>query len=148
MSPGLTSGFFRDVYKPFSLIVSPSTCRVERLTERHRSSMKAIGSRLSFCAGFAVGTLTLYVFLRQVWLEKTSTQQADQFLDNQLQLNDEDKKVWKKERSALFNLKHPHHKGTPHGRFMCTIMQRHFFFYSQTILTHFIRFELPCSQPV
>ncbi|XP_034079603.1 glycoprotein-N-acetylgalactosamine 3-beta-galactosyltransferase 1-B [Gymnodraco acuticeps] len=74
--------------------------------------MKAIGSRLSFCAGFAVGTLTLYVFLRQVWLEKTlSTQQSDKFLDNQQQLNDEDTKVWKKERSALFNLKHPHHTG-------------------------------------
>ncbi|XP_028303401.1 glycoprotein-N-acetylgalactosamine 3-beta-galactosyltransferase 1-B [Gouania willdenowi] len=76
--------------------------------------MKALGSRFSFYAGFAVGTLTLYVFLRQMWIEKAvSDQQASSFhqLHGHPQLPDEEEKVWKKERSALFNLEHPHHIG-------------------------------------
>ncbi|KAI3370149.1 hypothetical protein L3Q82_024947 [Scortum barcoo] len=76
--------------------------------------MKALGSRCFFYAGFVVGTFTLYVFLRQVWFERNqSAQQAtglDKLHDHQLHL-EEDKKVWKKDRSALFNLKHPHHTG-------------------------------------
>ncbi|XP_069564357.1 glycoprotein-N-acetylgalactosamine 3-beta-galactosyltransferase 1-B [Brachyistius frenatus] len=72
--------------------------------------MKALGTRFSFYAGFAVGTFTLYVFLRQMWFEKTaSAQQAGGFI-NVHELEDE-RKIWKKERSALFNLKHPHHIG-------------------------------------
>ncbi|CAI5687995.1 unnamed protein product [Oreochromis niloticus] len=77
--------------------------------------MKTLGPRISFYAGFVVGTLTLYVFLRQLWFEKTvSMQQVGTFAgiqDYQQQL-EEEKKMWKKERSALFNLKHPHHIGT------------------------------------
>ncbi|XP_069010956.1 glycoprotein-N-acetylgalactosamine 3-beta-galactosyltransferase 1-B [Embiotoca jacksoni] len=72
--------------------------------------MKALGTRVSFYAGFAVGTFTLYVFLRQMWFEKTaSAQQAGGFI-NVHELEDE-RKIWKKERSALFTLKHPHHIG-------------------------------------
>ncbi|CAN9511655.1 unnamed protein product [Ophioblennius macclurei] len=76
--------------------------------------MKALGSRVSFYAGFVVGTFTLYLILRQLWFERSvSAQQASGLLkirDYQQQL-EEEKKIWKKERSALFNLKHPHHLG-------------------------------------
>lgn len=79
------------------------------------SSMKALGSRFSFYAGFVVGTFTLYVFLRQVWFERTLSEQQtsgfEKLHDYQQQL-EEERKIWKKERSALFNLKHPHHTGT------------------------------------
>lgn len=79
------------------------------------SSMK--GSRFSFYFGFVVGTVTLHVFLRQVWFEESFLPSNGSSLDNlreyQQQL-EEDEKVWKKERSALFNLKHPHHTGAPH----------------------------------
>ncbi|XP_071391372.1 glycoprotein-N-acetylgalactosamine 3-beta-galactosyltransferase 1-B isoform X1 [Centroberyx affinis] len=76
--------------------------------------MKALGSRFSFYAGFLVGTFTLYVFLRQVWFEKSFSARHPSGLDKPL--NDqheleEERKVWKKERSALFNLNHPHHTG-------------------------------------
>lgn len=74
--------------------------------------MKALGSRFSFLAGFVVGTFTLYVFLRQIWFEKSvGAQQPGGFNlhDHQQQLEEE--KIWKKEKSALFNLKHPHHSG-------------------------------------
>uniref|UniRef100_A0A1A8IG10 N-acetylgalactosaminide beta-1,3-galactosyltransferase n=1 Tax=Nothobranchius kuhntae TaxID=321403 RepID=A0A1A8IG10_NOTKU len=73
--------------------------------------MKALGYRFSFFAGFVVGTFTLYVFLRQMWFERTvAKQQANSFGNFFDQLGGEDK-LWKKERSALFNLKHPHHIG-------------------------------------
>ncbi|XP_026205781.1 glycoprotein-N-acetylgalactosamine 3-beta-galactosyltransferase 1-B [Anabas testudineus] len=75
--------------------------------------MKALGSRFSFSAGFAVGILTLYLFLRQVWFERSVTPQHgsfDELHDHQRQLEEEEK-IWKKERSALFNLQHPHHTG-------------------------------------
>lgn len=76
--------------------------------------MKALGSRFSFYAGFIVGTFTLYVFLRPLWFDRNLSAQRsggfDKLHDYQLQL-EEERKVWKKERSALFNLKHPHHKG-------------------------------------
>lgn len=76
--------------------------------------MKALGSRFSFYAGFVVGTFTLYVFLRQVWFEKSLSAQPANSLEKlheyQQQLEEEEK-IWKKERSALFNLKHPHHTG-------------------------------------
>lgn len=75
--------------------------------------MKAMGSRFSFYAGFVVGTFTLYVFLRQVWYERAvpvRSSNYDKIHDYQLRL-EQDRKVWKKDRSALFNLEHPHHKG-------------------------------------
>ncbi|XP_019942230.1 glycoprotein-N-acetylgalactosamine 3-beta-galactosyltransferase 1-B [Paralichthys olivaceus] len=71
--------------------------------------MKTLGSRFFFVAGFVVGTFILYMFLGQVWFER----QAIAFnarSDYQQEL-EEERKIWKKERSALFNLKHPHHKG-------------------------------------
>lgn len=76
--------------------------------------MKAHGSRVSFYAGFVVGTFTLYLILRQVWFERSmSAQQAGGLLDirDYQQQLEEEKKIWKKERSALFNLMHPHHLG-------------------------------------
>lgn len=73
--------------------------------------MKAHGSRLSFYAGFVVGTFTLYLILRQMWFERSmSVQQQLNIRDYQQHL-EEEKTIWKKERSALFNLKHPHHLG-------------------------------------
>ncbi|XP_072308857.1 glycoprotein-N-acetylgalactosamine 3-beta-galactosyltransferase 1-B [Eucyclogobius newberryi] len=75
--------------------------------------MKALGAKFSFYAGFVVGTFSLYVFLRQVWFERAVKEYStnyDKIHDYQLQL-EQDRKVWKKDRSALFNLEHPHHKG-------------------------------------
>lgn len=73
--------------------------------------MKALGSRFSFCAGFVVGTFTLYVFLRQVGYERAVPMRGyEKIHDYQLRL-EQDRKVWKKDRSALFNLEHPHHRG-------------------------------------
>lgn len=92
------------------------TCQVDRQWDTW-SSMKVLGSRFSFYFGFVVGTVTLYVFLCQVWFEKSFLSRNGFSLDNlreyQQQL-EEDEMVWKKERSALFNLKHPHHTGAPH----------------------------------
>lgn len=73
--------------------------------------MKALGSRFSFYAGFVVGTFTLYVFLRQVWFERLGQAEGYGKLGVQQQQLDEDQGIWKKERSALFNLDHPHHTG-------------------------------------
>lgn len=73
--------------------------------------MKVLGSRFSFYVGFVVGTVTLYVFLRQVRFEKSFFPQRAEKLRQQVE---EDEKVWKKDRSALFNLKHPHHTGVSH----------------------------------
>ncbi|XP_067093511.1 glycoprotein-N-acetylgalactosamine 3-beta-galactosyltransferase 1-B [Osmerus mordax] len=76
--------------------------------------MKALSSRCSFYLGFLVGTCTLYVFLRQVWFEKSfQTRQPDglEKIAGEQHALDEERKNWKKERSALFNLNHPHHKG-------------------------------------
>lgn len=80
--------------------------------------MKALGSRFSFYAGFVVGTFTLYVFLRQVWFERNLSAQRASSLDKlrDQQMVEEEEKIWKKERSALFNLKHPHHTGEPEVR--------------------------------
>lgn len=75
--------------------------------------MKTSLSRLFFYAGFVVGTCTLHVFLRQVRFDKTlSNPVATSSHDEHHQLQEESE-IWKKERSALFNLKHPHHKGKP-----------------------------------
>ncbi|KAM4740829.1 glycoprotein-N-acetylgalactosamine 3-beta-galactosyltransferase 1-B [Anableps anableps] len=74
--------------------------------------MKALGSRFSFYAGFVVGTFTLYIFLRQVWFERTEQAEGyGKLIIAQEQQLDEDVGIWKKERSALFNLDHPHHTG-------------------------------------
>lgn len=76
--------------------------------------MKALGSRFSFYAGFVVGTFTLYVFLRQMWFARTLLdQQASSYvkLQGHQQQLEAERNIWKKERSALFNLKHPHHLG-------------------------------------
>ncbi|XP_034440945.1 glycoprotein-N-acetylgalactosamine 3-beta-galactosyltransferase 1-B [Hippoglossus hippoglossus] len=74
--------------------------------------MPSVGSRFFFSSGFVVGTITLYVFLRQVWFETglSAPQAINSVRDYQLELAEE-RKIWKKERSALFNLKHPHQKG-------------------------------------
>lgn len=72
-----------------------------------------MGSRWCFLAGFVVGTVTLYVFLRQVWLDRNMSVLRASTLEKlqKQQAAEEEEKVWKKERSALFNLQHPHHSG-------------------------------------
>lgn len=97
-----------------TFVLSFRPCLVERVTARHLPSMKALGPRFSFYAGFVVGTFTLYVFLRQVWFERSlSEQQASGFdkLHVRQQQLEEERTMWKKDRSALFSLKHPHHTG-------------------------------------
>lgn len=76
--------------------------------------MKNLGSRCSFYLGFLVGTCTLYVFLQQVWFETSfQTRQPDGLepIVGEHHEMVEERKNWKKERSALFNLNHPHLKG-------------------------------------
>lgn len=77
--------------------------------------MKALGSRFSFYAGFVVGIFTLYMFLPRVWFQNTTPvrQTAESLvkLQEYQQQLEEEKSMWKKERSALFNLKHPHRLG-------------------------------------
>ncbi|XP_074532959.1 glycoprotein-N-acetylgalactosamine 3-beta-galactosyltransferase 1-B [Halichoeres trimaculatus] len=76
--------------------------------------MKTLGPRFSFYAGFVLGTVSLYVFMRQVWFENTwSTLQATSLSQINRYPNglDEESRIWKKERSALFNMMHPHHTG-------------------------------------
>ena len=86
--------------------------------------MKALASKFSFYVGFLVGGITLYVFLRQVWFERSfsphlsSGSGLDVSALGQHEL-EEDGKNWKKERSALFNLNHPHHKGTDYDIYIC-----------------------------
>ncbi|XP_058488435.1 glycoprotein-N-acetylgalactosamine 3-beta-galactosyltransferase 1-B [Solea solea] len=76
--------------------------------------MKTPRSRVFFYAGFVVGTLVLHLFLRQIWYETSrtlpQTYSDDKHIDDQHQTVEE-VKIWKKERSALFNLQHPHHTG-------------------------------------
>lgn len=77
--------------------------------------MKSLVPRSSsFYVGFLVGTCTLYVFLRQAWFAKNfSPQHPDGLAERaeEIKLLEEEQKNWKKERSALFNLNHPHHTG-------------------------------------
>jgi len=75
--------------------------------------MKAFGARFSFYAGFLFGAVMLYVLLQHAWFESSLSagystgKPADHQRDQE-----EDARNWKKERSALFNLNHPHHRGT------------------------------------
>ncbi|KAL7891401.1 hypothetical protein AOLI_G00008770 [Acnodon oligacanthus] len=74
--------------------------------------MKALGARSSFYVGFVVGTCTLYVFLHQVWFAiNLSPQQPEQLekITEERKMLEEEEKNWKKDKSALFNLNHPHH---------------------------------------
>ncbi|XP_066519632.1 glycoprotein-N-acetylgalactosamine 3-beta-galactosyltransferase 1-B [Hoplias malabaricus] len=74
--------------------------------------MKAICPRSSFCVGFLVGIGTLYVFLHQVWFARNFSLQQPEDLQKtieEIKVLKEEEKNWKKERSALFNLNHPHH---------------------------------------
>lgn len=61
--------------------------------------MKFMNSRSAFTVGFLVGTCTLYVFLQQVWFERKAS------------IRQPEERNWLKNRSALFNLNHPHHTG-------------------------------------
>ncbi|XP_061146736.1 glycoprotein-N-acetylgalactosamine 3-beta-galactosyltransferase 1-B [Syngnathus typhle] len=72
--------------------------------------MKFPVSRISFCVGFLVGFFMLYLFQGQVGFNKNFSVQpiGKLVLDHQHEQHEEDSR-WKKERSALFNLKHPHH---------------------------------------
>ncbi|KAL6457993.1 hypothetical protein MHYP_G00332230 [Metynnis hypsauchen] len=74
--------------------------------------MKALGARSSFYVGFVVGTCTLYVFLHQVWFARNFSPQQPEELEKMTEerkMLEEEEKNWKKEKSALFNLNHPHH---------------------------------------
>lgn len=69
--------------------------------------MKGSGSRWAFLLGFLVGTCGIYVFLRQVWFERsypvlTEAQEKGTVFKDKFT-------NWKKEGAALINLIHPHH---------------------------------------
>ncbi len=74
--------------------------------------MKALGARSAFYVGFVVGTCTLYVLLRQVgFTRNVGSVEPEAHEKSLLEMIEEENKNWKKERSALFNLNHPHHTG-------------------------------------
>lgn len=81
------------------------------VTLARRGHREAMGSRSCFLAGFVVGTATLYVFLGQVGLDQNVSVLRTLSSKQHRQQQAEEEKVWKKERSALFNLEHPHHSG-------------------------------------
>ncbi|XP_028824383.1 glycoprotein-N-acetylgalactosamine 3-beta-galactosyltransferase 1-B [Denticeps clupeoides] len=60
--------------------------------------MKLLGSRVAFYAGFVVGTCSLYLFFHHGRLERHKVRQEPL-----------EEAHWMKNRSALFNLQHPHH---------------------------------------
>lgn len=69
--------------------------------------MKGCGSRWAFLLGFLFGTCSIYVFLRQVWFERsypvlTEAQEKGTVFKDRLT-------NWKKQGAALVNLIHPHH---------------------------------------
>lgn len=74
--------------------------------------MKALGARFAFYVGFLVGTCSLYLFLRQVgFTHDQASSGSEPHVKTVEELLEEESKNWKKERSALFNLNHPHHTG-------------------------------------
>lgn len=74
--------------------------------------MKALGARFAFYVGFVVGTCTLYVLLRQVgFTRNVGSAGPEVHKESLMEMIEEENKNWKKERSALFNLNHPHHTG-------------------------------------
>ncbi|XP_016120525.1 glycoprotein-N-acetylgalactosamine 3-beta-galactosyltransferase 1-B [Sinocyclocheilus grahami] len=92
--------------------------------------MKALGVRSAFYVGFVVGTCTLYVLLRQVGFTR-DLGSGEAHEKSLLEMVEEENKNWKKERSALFNLNHPHHAGEDgtladtlykHVRILCWVM--------------------------
>ncbi|CAL8382350.1 unnamed protein product [Boreogadus saida] len=73
--------------------------------------MKAFGARFSFYVGFLCGTVTLYMFLQHFWFQNSLSMGSYGGSDEHQLEQKEELKNWKKDRSALFNLNHPHHKG-------------------------------------
>lgn len=74
--------------------------------------MKALCARSAFFVGFLVGTCSLYMLLSQVGLARNSrSREHEAQAKSLLEMIEEENKNWKKERSALFNLNHPHHTG-------------------------------------
>ncbi len=74
--------------------------------------MKVLGARYTFYVGFVVGACTLYVLLRQVGFTRNlGSVETEAHEKSLLEMIQEENKNWKKERSALFNLNHPHHTG-------------------------------------
>lgn len=71
--------------------------------------MKGLCSRSSFYVGFLVGTCSLYIILQQAWYSQIFYPRSD---EADLRRLEEEQKNWKKEKSALFNINHPHHIGT------------------------------------
>ncbi|XP_041712683.1 glycoprotein-N-acetylgalactosamine 3-beta-galactosyltransferase 1-B isoform X2 [Coregonus clupeaformis] len=75
------------------------------------------GSRFCFYVGFVVGTLSLYLFLRQVWFERSMELpvlggiqgSSVAAVAEEKQASDSDN--WSVEGAALINLNHPHHTG-------------------------------------
>ncbi|XP_077054491.1 glycoprotein-N-acetylgalactosamine 3-beta-galactosyltransferase 1-B [Siphateles boraxobius] len=74
--------------------------------------MKALGARSAFYVGFLVGTCSLYLLLSQVGFTRNlGSRENEAHVKSLLEMIAEENKNWKKERSALFNLNHPHHTG-------------------------------------
>ncbi|KAK7916192.1 hypothetical protein WMY93_011953 [Mugilogobius chulae] len=77
--------------------------------------MKGSSSRWAFTLGFLIGSCCVYLYLHQVWFERsypvlTEAQEKGTVFKDKLT-------NWKKHGSALVNLLHPHHTG--HGLSHC-----------------------------
>lgn len=74
--------------------------------------MKALGARSAFYVGFLVGTCSLYLLLSQVGFKRNlGSHELETHEKSLRKMIEDENKNWKKERSALFNLNHPHHTG-------------------------------------
>ncbi|XP_017336005.1 glycoprotein-N-acetylgalactosamine 3-beta-galactosyltransferase 1-B [Ictalurus punctatus] len=90
--------------------------------------VKGLCSRSSFFVGFLVGTCSLYMILQQAWFLQNANLRHE---DVEVRRLVEEQKNWRKEKSALFNLNHPHHIGEDSGladalykrvRILCWVM--------------------------
>ncbi|GAA6075789.1 glycoprotein-N-acetylgalactosamine 3-beta-galactosyltransferase 1-B, partial [Tachysurus ichikawai] len=94
------------------LPVSQLQCSLDDvLLDFHSSQrvVKMVKTSTSFYFGFLVGTCSLYMVLQQGWYSHPYFYPRPN--DTALRRLEDEHKNWKKERSALFNLNHPHHIG-------------------------------------
>ncbi|CAB1336735.1 unnamed protein product [Coregonus sp. 'balchen'] len=103
----------------------------EEEEEEEEITMKGLsGSRFCFYVGFVVGTLSLYLFLRQVWFERSMELpvlggiqgSSVAAVAEEKQASDSDN--WSVEGAALINLNHPHHTDELYQkvRILCWVM--------------------------
>lgn len=72
--------------------------------------MKCSSSRWAFSLGFVVGACSVYIFLRQVWFER-SYPILSEAQEKASQAQRQSPSIWKKDAVTPINLLHPQHTG-------------------------------------